>query len=175
MYQSSHYITKNILMIHIWVWLLWYESECFSMKTKSTQGSGVHKVDDEGKMFIVVVKPSLLLTLTWPVTWIIMQNQITPVDTLFWYSDKWTNISSLWTVVGDHPVADRCYSPHNISDDTSVILIYCEYIQRLMIWYGLQPYLLFIYEDIYLVFVVTTVKDSVVGCLYELHQFPPFF
>ena len=33
------------------------------MNTKSTQVSNVHKVDDEGKMLIIVVKPFMSLTL----------------------------------------------------------------------------------------------------------------
>ena len=37
--------------------------KCHSMNTKSTQGSDVQKVDGEGKMLTIVVKPLLLLTM----------------------------------------------------------------------------------------------------------------
>ena len=35
------------------------------MNIKSTQGSDVQKVDDEGEILIVVVKPLMSLTLSW--------------------------------------------------------------------------------------------------------------
>ena len=58
------------------------------MNTKSMQGSNVHKVENEGKMFIVVVKPLILLTLPYPFTSALMQKRITLEETLFWVSDK---------------------------------------------------------------------------------------
>ena len=60
----------------------------YLMNTKSTQGSNVHEVNDEGKMLIVFVKPLLSLTLSGYVTARLMQKLITSVDTFFWAYDK---------------------------------------------------------------------------------------
>ena len=59
------------------------------MNKKSTQGSDLQKVDDEGKIFIIVVKPSLSLTLSWPVIVRLMKKRITLVKTFSWASEKW--------------------------------------------------------------------------------------
>ena len=62
--------------------------KCHSMNTKSTQGSDVQKVDGEGKMLTIVVKPLLLLTMAWPFIARFMQKRITLVDTFFWASEE---------------------------------------------------------------------------------------
>ena len=66
----------------------------------------------------------LLLTLSWTATSRLMQNRINPVDTLLWDNDKWKCWSSLWTVAGGHPVVGSGYSPINISDETSFLLVH---------------------------------------------------
>ena len=55
------------------------------------------------------------------------------------------------------------------------ILVYCDWSQILMILYGLQSSLLFIYEDVYWEFCWNFSQDSASGCLYKLHQFPLVF
>ena len=84
-----------------------------------------------------------------------------------WQRKYW---SSLWDAADDHPVVGNGYWPQNILDEKSCMLFYFDWSQRLMIWYGLQPSWLFVYEDVYWVFVVVEVKYSVYVCLYELHQ-----
>ena len=77
---------------------------------------------------------------------------------------------SLQAVVDGQSVVGAGYWPHNISDKKSFLWLYLDWLQKLMIWYGLQPSWLFIYEDVYWVFVVIAVKDSVNCCLYGLRQ-----
>ena len=65
--------------------------------------------------------------------------------------------------------------PHNISDEKSFPLLYLDLSQILMIWYGLQPSILFIYEDVYLVCFLSLQSKTALIVLYmnypKLHSF----
>ena len=76
------------------------------------QDSDVHKFGDKGKMLIVIIKPLMLLTLSWTVTARLIQKQIIPVDTFFilWkinvchHSDQSLMVTLSWVVVIHHTI-----------------------------------------------------------------------